>query len=783
MPKANSLSIDVPGVASLQHSDAGARSGLASPRTPHTPRSPSTNNNGTTENSTAQYGEGYENHAHSPINALPRPPSPRSPKSASKAAKLFGNKLASKSATKLNKSSNNHADLSPQQPPIGNKGSGNNTSQVHLGSSNSNVAATSTNQSSTDVSVSHPHSGQSSPDAVEFSPDQHSSSTTANNNANTDATGSQSAKQNEKGGAKSKAQHKFGSFLSRKTSLRGDDQLPPPPPTAPLTHSTTLTPTSATSPGREKPKLGPIKAPTQPIDVPLRTAPVEKERGFRTAMSSALRNRSLDRADDDRTAGSSQQPHHTHKPSLLGPGGLQGASSTNHKDLHGSVMSNLRSGSTKAAEGINKARKGLFGNLRLNRSGSSHEREPIRNEPYELKVLVLPLEEQARITRIAKRLHYCKDKTEFWLPAFPYRCIDYLSDRGTYSEGLYRVPGSELEIKHYMARFDKEYDIDLFEQKDLHDVNVVATMLKRWLSNLPPVFPQDVQSDIIRTCSESHPAVQGGSTPDYMKQKLSELPPWNYYLLFAITGHISFLHNHRDQNKMTYENLFRCFATRALQVEPYIFWWLVWDWRNCWLGCAREDEYKAKEYTILDQMAEEERERNAQQQAAAEARAPPQSKKEKDERQPEQSAKQRKASKHSVSAISKQTVLSTKEATIKQVKSEHRPRTAHAHSPSTASHARSRSREKKSALTDRQQREQEREQREKDRALSSSDSSKPSIAEQSPAYRSGSPGNGVSEERDEQRETTNGNDGPIKTQDIGLPMLSPLKPLSPLGLH
>jgi hypothetical protein len=139
---------------------------------------------------------------------------------------------------------------------------------------------------------------------------------------------------------------------------------------------------------------------------------------------------------------------------------------------HTSLVSNLRSGSTRAAEGINKARKGLLNNFKLNRSGSSHEREPMRNEPYELKILILPLEEQARITRIAKRLHYCKggfalghnqrsdmlidlDKTEFWLPAFPYRCIDYLSDRGTYSEGLYRVPGSELEIKHYMARFDR----------------------------------------------------------------------------------------------------------------------------------------------------------------------------------------------------------------------------------------------------------------------------------------------------------------------------------------
>src|SRR5690349_1851255 len=119
-------------------------------------------------------------------------------------------------------------------------------------------------------------------------------------------------------------------------------------------------------------------------------------------------------------------------------------------------------------------------------------------------------------------------------------------------------------------------------------------MLKRWLSNLPPVLPPSTQSAIISACAESHPAVPGGTTPPFMKEQLSNLPPWNYYLLFAITGHISFLHNHREQNKMTYENLFRCFATRALQVEPYIFWWLVWDWRGCWAGCAREDDFKVK---------------------------------------------------------------------------------------------------------------------------------------------------------------------------------------------
>jgi hypothetical protein len=78
------------------------------------------------------------------------------------------------------------------------------------------------------------------------------------------------------------------------------------------------------------------------------------------------------------------------------------------------MMSNIRSGGTRAAEGISKARKGLFGNFKLNRSGSSNEREAFRSEgPYELKILVLPLEEQARITRIAKRLHYCKGEHMF----------------------------------------------------------------------------------------------------------------------------------------------------------------------------------------------------------------------------------------------------------------------------------------------------------------------------------------------------------------------------------
>jgi len=98
--------------------------------------------------------------------------------------------------------------------------------------------------------------------------------------------------------------------------------------------------------------------------------------------------------------------------------------------------------------------KGLFG--KSSRSGSTTEREPVvDDEHYELKVINLPLVEQTRLTRISKRLEDSRDKTEFWMPAFPWRAIDYLNYKGTDVEGLYRVPGSGPQIKKWQRRFDE----------------------------------------------------------------------------------------------------------------------------------------------------------------------------------------------------------------------------------------------------------------------------------------------------------------------------------------
>jgi hypothetical protein len=124
-------------------------------------------------------------------------------------------------------------------------------------------------------------------------------------------------------------------------------------------------------------------------------------------------------------------------------------------------------------------------------------------------------------------------------------------------------------------------------------------MFKAWLRGLPEqVFPQEIQNRVIQKCAKTDPPAT--STPQYLKDEISQLPPWNYYLLFAITCHISLLHNCSKDNKMTYGNLCVCFAP-CLKIEQWIFQWLILDWKNCWQGCSTEREYLEKEYILLDE--------------------------------------------------------------------------------------------------------------------------------------------------------------------------------------
>ncbi|KAL8713595.1 MAG: hypothetical protein Q9220_002457 [cf. Caloplaca sp. 1 TL-2023] len=323
----------------------------------------------------------------------------------------------------------------------------------------------------------------------------------------------------------------------------------------------------------------------------LKTAPLEMDnsRTFRDLMGSAIRNKSADRQPINKQSSSS---------SMRGrPGGdnrgLAPPASNSFRDGTGSkLFANIKNTSSKATDGLGKAGKGLF--HKMGRSGSNNTKEESGDGQYRTSVINLPLIEQTRRTRIARRLEDSRDKTEFWMPALPWRCIDYLNFRGCEEEGLYRVPGSGTKIKHYQERFDRELDINLFDEAELYDINIIGSLFKAWLRDLPSeILPKATQAKI----ATAHPNVS--QVPQMLRDELSNLPPWNYYLLFAITCHLSLLHAYHEKNKMSYSNLCICFQP-CIGIDSYCFQFLVCDWRNCWQGCHTEKEYLEQEYRILD---------------------------------------------------------------------------------------------------------------------------------------------------------------------------------------
>ncbi|KAK5715605.1 hypothetical protein LTR15_010251 [Elasticomyces elasticus] len=254
------------------------------------------------------------------------------------------------------------------------------------------------------------------------------------------------------------------------------------------------------------------------------------------------------------------------------------------------------SGSKSAVNKTTKASGNFLTRLgKIGRSSSNNEKE-IPDSEYVIKIINMPLVEQTRITRISKDLSSCRDKTEYWMPSLPWRCIDYLN-LNCESEGLYRIPGSGPQVKKWQRRFDTELDVDLLSESDLYDPNNIGSMLKSWLRDLPTeIMPASLQTSLGVELEKENPeyAKMGQPAPQRLRDALSELSPFNYYLLFAITCHLSLLLSHKDKNRMDLNNLCICIGP-CLRLERWLFNYLVGDWRHCWQGCYTEKQYLESE--------------------------------------------------------------------------------------------------------------------------------------------------------------------------------------------
>ena len=318
---------------------------------------------------------------------------------------------------------------------------------------------------------------------------------------------------------------------------------------------------------------------TDSLDVPPKTAP----------------------AEPDWSASDSRLLEVMHKPKR-GKSSERAVASESEDSL---PTTNLRAGLKAGGKNVmSKAKTG--GGLILNRLGKiarsgshSHEKE-IPDSEYEMKIIYLPLIEQTRITRISKQLSGCRDKTEYWMSSLPYRAIDYLNSKCEV-EGLYRIPGSGPQVKHWQRRFDTEIDVDLLSQEVL-DPNEIASLLKSWLREQPSeIMPAHAQKLLSIELEKENPHFRNVGQPasQLLRDALSDLPPFNYYLLFAITCHLSLLLANKDRNRMDLNNLAVCVGP-CLNLDRWLFNYLVGDWRHCWQGC-----YTEKDALEIEKMVEQ----------------------------------------------------------------------------------------------------------------------------------------------------------------------------------
>lgn len=105
-------------------------------------------------------------------------------------------------------------------------------------------------------------------------------------------------------------------------------------------------------------------------------------------------------------------------------------------------------------------------------------------------------------------------------------------------------------------------------------------------------MPKALQARLAEEIAKENSNYQkiGEPAPQRLRDALSELPPFNYYLLFAITCHLSLLLSHKDKNKMDLNNLSICIGP-CLELERWLFNYLVGDWRRCWQGCFTEKRF------------------------------------------------------------------------------------------------------------------------------------------------------------------------------------------------
>jgi len=132
------------------------------------------------------------------------------------------------------------------------------------------------------------------------------------------------------------------------------------------------------------------------------------------------------------------------------------------------------------------------------------------------------------------------------VPLLVTNAISYLNAKALHIEGIFRLSGSNAQIKELKRSFDAGEEVDLEEVEDPH---VVSGILKLFLRELPvPLFPYDVYPLIIENQHKTNKA-------EHACTIIASLPDCNRATIKALFSFLALIVQNSQVNRMTVQNI------------------------------------------------------------------------------------------------------------------------------------------------------------------------------------------------------------------------------------
>uniref|UniRef100_A0A672VFL7 SLIT-ROBO Rho GTPase activating protein 3 n=1 Tax=Strigops habroptila TaxID=2489341 RepID=A0A672VFL7_STRHB len=148
------------------------------------------------------------------------------------------------------------------------------------------------------------------------------------------------------------------------------------------------------------------------------------------------------------------------------------------------------------------------------------------------------------------------------IPLVVESCIRYINLYGLQQQGIFRVPGSQVEVNDIKNSFERGED-PLADDQNERDINSVAGVLKLYFRGLEnPLFPKERFQDLISTIKIENPSER----VHQIQQIIITLPRAVIVVmryLFAFLNHLS---QYSDENMMDPYNLAICFGPTLMHI-------------------------------------------------------------------------------------------------------------------------------------------------------------------------------------------------------------------------